>query len=77
MSPLEVESVDHALVTFTTGSTGMPKMLMRKHEFLMNQSKALYSSKTLIDPLYSPSEDVEFTNLPVFLLDCLKVRISL
>ena len=29
--PFEVVPVDHALVTFTTGSTGMPKLLLRKH----------------------------------------------
>lgn len=73
LSPLEVESVDHALITFTTGSTGMPKLLLRKHEFLMNQSKALSHSKLLMDPLYDPTQDTQFTNLPVFQLDALKM----
>ena len=31
VEPSEAEVVDHALVTFTTGSTGMPKLMMRKH----------------------------------------------
>ena len=41
MKPEDAMPVEHALVTFTTGSTGMPKLLMRKHEFLLKQSKAI------------------------------------
>ena len=35
LDPFEVETVEHALVTFTTGSTGMPKLLLRKHRFVL------------------------------------------
>ena len=74
LSPLEAESVDHALVTFTTGSTGLPKLLLRKHEFLLNQSKALNIAKLQINEAWKLEDVIAFTNLATFLLDSLKVR---
>ena len=34
LDPFEVEVVEHALVTFTTGSTGMPKLMLRQHRLV-------------------------------------------
>ena len=31
LDSFEVETVENALVTFTTGSTGMPKLMLRRH----------------------------------------------
>ena len=73
LTPDEVEAVDHSLVTFTTGSTGMPKLLMRKHDFILNQCKAIDIGKRELDPRWNPANDVSLTNLPVFLLETLKV----
>ena len=78
--PMEVEAVDHALVTFTTGSTGMPKLLLRKHIFLMNQTHSLTMSFDLVvkKELDMEEEDAVFcTNLAVFPLHHIKVDPSL
>jgi len=51
-----------ALITFTTGSTGLPKAAKRTHEFLLQQHYVL--KKHL-----SPNEnDVDLTSLPIFVL---------
>lgn len=72
MEPSDVVEVENALITFTTGSTGMPKLLLRKHEFIMNQSKAL--SITFNSIIASKEEDCTFmTNLNVFGLHFLMV----
>ncbi len=74
---MEVEAVEHALVTFTTGSTGMPKLLLRKHSFLSNQSHALSMSYDLVvkkELELEEEEAVYCTNLPVFPLHFMKVR---
>ncbi len=77
--PAEVEPVDHALVTFTTGSTGMPKLLLRKHSFLINQSRALsiLYDETVRKEYNMEEEDAVFcTNLAVFPLHFIKVMLS-
>ena len=77
---MEVEPVEHALVTFTTGSTGMPKLLLRKHSFLLNQSQALSMAYELVikkELDLEEEEAVYCTNLPVFPLHFMKVRQSL
>jgi len=51
-----------ALITFTSGSTGIPKAAVRTHGFLLAQHRALESSIEL-EP-----EQVDLTTLPVFLL---------
>lgn len=51
-----------ALITFTTGSTGLPKAAKRTHEFLIEQHKVL---KKHLSP---NSDDVDMTSLPVFVL---------
>lgn len=72
MKPDDVVEVDTALITFTTGSTGMPKLLLRKHQFIINQSKAI--SMTFSTIISSKEEDCTFlTNLNVFGLHFLRV----
>lgn len=51
-----------ALLTFTSGSTGMPKAAIRTHGFLLAQHKVLERHIQLV-----PGE-VDLTTLPVFLL---------
>jgi acyl-CoA synthetase (AMP-forming)/AMP-acid ligase II len=53
---------DPALVTFTTGSSGLPKGANRTHGFLAAQHRALAAEFPLGD------EDVELTTFPVFSL---------
>lgn len=51
-----------ALITFTTGSTGLPKAAKRTHEFLLEQH---YVLKKHLSPQI---DDVDLTSLPVFVL---------
>lgn len=58
----EMNSLDPALITFTTGSTGSPKGAIRSHGFLLEQFNVL---KEELEPSAS---DVTLTNLPIVLL---------
>lgn len=51
-----------ALITFTTGSTGLPKAAKRTHEFLLAQH---YVLKKHLEP---QENDVDLASLPVFVL---------
>lgn len=51
-----------ALITFTTGSTGLPKAAKRTHEFLIEQHHVLKKH------LAPNTDDVDLTSLPVFVL---------
>ena len=51
-----------ALITFTTGSTGLPKAAKRTHEFLLEQH---YVLKKHLNP---QENDVDLASLPVFVL---------
>ncbi len=53
---------DTALITFTTGSTGIPKAAKRTHSFLMEQYNALLKE---IEPT---SDETDMTVLPIILL---------
>lgn len=60
-----IESVclrDTALITFTTGSTGLPKAAKRTHEFLLEQH---YVLKKHLSP---KDNDVDLASLPIFVL---------
>ena len=51
-----------ALITFTTGSTGLPKAAKRTHEFLLEQH---YILKQHLKPEFN---DIDLTSLPIFVL---------
>ncbi len=57
-----VAAEDTALITFTTGSTGIPKAAKRTHEILYNQFTSL---KEIIEP---GKDDVDLCALPIVLL---------
>ncbi len=61
--PAIVRADDAALVTFTTGSTGVPKAAARSHGFLWAQHVALMRHLKL------GVEDVDLPSLPVFVLN--------
>lgn len=61
----EIESAtpdSAALITFTTGSTGLPKAAKRTHEFLLEQH---YVLKKHLAP---HENDIDLTSLPIFVL---------
>lgn len=59
---LEVTKNDTALITFTTGSTSIPKAANRTHAFLMAQYKVL------IEELQTQPTAVDFIGLPIVVL---------
>ena len=62
---IEIESAASdttALITFTTGSTGLPKAAKRTHEFLLEQH---YILKKHLEP---QENDVDLASLPIFVL---------
>ena len=63
----EVIAEHPALLTFTSGTTGRPKGVMRTHSFLLSQHRALTSA------LGTTATDVEMPVLPIFLLNTLAV----
>jgi olefin beta-lactone synthetase len=66
----DLDSEHPALITFTSGSTGNPKAIVRTHGFLLQQQKVLASS------LPVQKNAVELTTLPVFVLSALAQGIT-
>lgn len=65
-----VHADDHALVTFTTGSTGRPKAAARSHAFLWAQHRVLARHLGLRD------DDIDMPTLPVFVLNNLALGVT-
>lgn len=61
LKPVDVNLADTALVTFTTGSTGIPKAANRTHEFLYAQYEAL-------KPMLENDADISLVLLPIVVL---------
>lgn len=57
-----VVQTDHALITFTSGSSGTPKAISRSHSFLKNQLEILK------EELNISRKQTELTGLPMFVL---------
>lgn len=68
IAALEIADVDpdhHALISFTTGSTGRPKAIARSHGFLEAQNRA-------VSPLLAtPSPSTDLVGFPVFVVAAL------
>lgn len=58
----DTQMEDPALITFTTGSTGIPKAALRTHGFLLEQFRALE------DKMQAHPADVDMSVLPIVLL---------
>jgi olefin beta-lactone synthetase len=65
-----VAADDHALVTFTTGSTGRPKAAARSHAFLWAQHRVLARH------LASREDDIDMPTLPIFVLNNLALGVT-
>lgn len=61
LSPCIMQEEDPALITFTTGSTGIPKAANRTHGFLQEQFEVL------IDEIQPSPEDIDMPVLPIVL----------
>lgn len=62
IAPVETDNDEPALITFTSGSTGLPKAAVRSHGFLLAQHQALSKS------LDFEEGEVDLITLPVFVL---------
>lgn len=66
-----VEPHEPALISFTSGSTGAPKAIVRSHAFMMAQNEAI---RPLLDPGSDGARDL--VAFPVFVLVCLSLGIT-
>ncbi|MBR3613947.1 MAG: acyl--CoA ligase [Clostridia bacterium] len=70
---LEVEEVDKnvsAIMTYTSGTTGKPKITSRTHEFLISQGKILEET------LNYDNNDIELSSMPIFTLSNIYIGIT-
>lgn len=67
---LACEPAAPALVTFTSGSTGAPRAVVRSHGFLLAQHQVLSQTLNL------EAGDVDLTTLPIVLLSNLAARVT-
>lgn len=65
-----VDGAAHALITFTTGSTGRPKAAARSHDFLWAQHQVLARHLALRE------DDIDMPTLPVFVLNNLALGVT-
>ena len=70
VQPYSVNSGDSALITFTSGSSGIPKGADRTHKFLISQYEALCAEMNYED------EDIDMPMFPVFALRNLAAGIT-
>lgn len=76
LEPSSVVPTPYALITFTTGTTGVPKLVVREHRFLLCQTKSLslfYEIAVKREVKLEESDAVVCTNLAVFPLHFLTV----
>ncbi len=66
----KVDADDGAILSFTSGTTGLAKIALRSHQFLLEQYKVLR------DELYFTDEQIDLGTLPIFSLINLAVGIT-
>lgn len=66
----EVEGDYPAILTYTSGTTGQPKIAVRSHEFLKNQGEILKKY------LNYEKNDIELSSIPIFTLSNINVGIT-
>ncbi len=72
-SELKIEDVNeefYGILTYTSGTTGKPKIVARTHEFLENQGKILEET------IKYDKEDIELSTIPIFTLSNINVGIT-
>ena len=66
----KLESETPAILTYTSGTTGIPKIAARTHEFLQNQGEILEKYLDYED------DDIELSTIPIFTLSNINVGIT-
>ncbi|KAJ3412931.1 hypothetical protein HDV05_008719 [Chytridiales sp. JEL 0842] len=73
--PIQVDGAADMLMTFTTGTTGLPKKIIKSHNFIKSQLSSLaeaLSRRRTSSKLTTPTPQIRglsvFTNLPTFIL---------
>ncbi|MBN1525634.1 MAG: AMP-binding protein [Spirochaetales bacterium] len=61
--PRHYNEKDPVMITFTSGSTGVPKGALRTYEFIMEQNRVIS------DTLNYAQDEIELSNLPLFILN--------